>query len=74
MTLSEKIKQDFLSAMKNKELKKKNLIWLVKSEIDLIQKERSVTDWDVIKIVKKLAFNKRNMFQKRTFVSNNFFL
>ena len=52
--LANKIKKDFITAFKNKEMEKKNLLGLVKWEILLIEKEREVTDWDVIKIIKKL--------------------
>lgn len=50
----EKIKKDFIDAMKNKNIKKKTLLWLIKSEIDLIEKERKATDADAIKSIKKL--------------------
>lgn len=52
--LANKIKKDFITAFKNKEMEKKNLLGLVKWEILLIEKEREVTDIDVIKIIKKL--------------------
>jgi len=52
--LANTIKEDFITSFKNKEMEKKNLLGLVKWEILLIEKEREVTDIDVIKIIKKL--------------------
>lgn len=55
MTISEKIKKDFMIAYKNKDFHKKNLLWLIKWEILLIEKNKlDATDDNVFKIIKKL--------------------
>jgi len=52
--LAKRIKDDFMLSYKNKDFKTKNILWLVKWQILLLEKDWIVTDWKVIQIIKKL--------------------
>jgi uncharacterized protein YqeY len=56
MNLKEKIKKDFMEAMKNREILRKNLLSVLVSEIQTIEKNQmveSLSDDEIIKILTK---------------------
>ena len=53
MNLIETINKDYLTAFKNKETVRKNLLWEIKTEIVLLSKEKEVVDADVFNIIQK---------------------
>jgi len=56
MNLKEKIKKDFMEAMKNREILRKNLLSVLVSEIQTIEKNQmveSLSDEEIIKILTK---------------------
>lgn len=57
MSLSEKIKKDFINAFKSSQKERKSILGVVKSEIESEEKEtgKNLSDSDVIKKIKKTA-------------------
>lgn len=54
MTLKNKINTDYLTAFKEKDTLKKNLLWEIKTEIVLLEKTKEVSDDDIINIISKI--------------------
>lgn len=54
MTLKETLFADFITAMKNKDSITKNILWIIKTKITLIEKEKwEVSNDDVINLIQK---------------------